>query len=165
MRLGLIPPMERSIITDAEYVAGLAGVLEESEVESVWAVEHVVVAENYEPLYPYSPDGRMPGGGGDTVMPDPLEWLCFVAAPRGAAPIPQLPTTHVVTPPTDLKAMSGCSIAAKSSWVCTSMNPGASARPVASTSLVAAAETEPTSTTRSPSTATSAVVAGAPEPS
>ena len=52
---------------------------EEFDVESVWAVEHVVVAEDYEPRYPYSPDGRMPGRPG-TVMPDPLEWLTYFAA-------------------------------------------------------------------------------------
>jgi len=79
MRLGFIPTMVRGRTTDPEYVAGLASLLEACEVESVWTVEHVVVAENYEPLYPYSPDGRMPTGP-DTAMPDPLEWLSFFAA-------------------------------------------------------------------------------------
>jgi probable F420-dependent oxidoreductase len=53
--------------------------LEAEGVESVWAVEHVVVANNYEPRYSYSASGRM-AGAPDTVMPDPLEWLSFVAA-------------------------------------------------------------------------------------
>jgi probable F420-dependent oxidoreductase len=48
-------------------------------VESIWGVEHVIVAEDYQPLYPYAPDGRMPGDE-QTVMPDPLEWLSFAAA-------------------------------------------------------------------------------------
>jgi probable F420-dependent oxidoreductase len=42
-------------------------------------VEHVLVAVDYEPLYPYSDDGQMPGGG-RAVMPDPIDWLSFVAA-------------------------------------------------------------------------------------
>jgi probable F420-dependent oxidoreductase len=53
--------------------------LEAEGVESVWAVEHVVVAKDYEPRYSYSASGRM-AGAPDTVMPDPLEWLSFVAA-------------------------------------------------------------------------------------
>ena len=79
MKLGLIPPMVRSVVTSADYVTALGALLEECGVESVWAVEHVVVAEDYEPLYPYAADGRMPAPPG-VVMPDPLEWLSFVAA-------------------------------------------------------------------------------------
>ncbi len=81
MKLGILPPFLRPHITSGEWVASLAGMLEEQGVESVWAVEHVVIAEDYEPLYPYSDDGRIPGGPSpDTVMPDPLEWLSWVAA-------------------------------------------------------------------------------------
>ena len=81
MKLGLLPPFLRPHITSGEWVTRLAGTLEEIGVESVWAVEHVVIAEEYEPLYPYSDDGRIPGGPSpDTVMPDPLEWLSWVAA-------------------------------------------------------------------------------------
>jgi probable F420-dependent oxidoreductase len=80
MKLGFIPPMLRGSITRPEFVSDLVELLEECGVESVWTVEHVVVAENYEPLYPYSPDGRMPGGDADIAMPDPLEWLAFAAA-------------------------------------------------------------------------------------
>ncbi len=81
MKLGFLPPFLRPTITSGEWVARLAETLEEGGVESVWAVEHVVIAEDYEPLYPYSDDGRIPGGPGpDTVLPDPLEWLTYVAA-------------------------------------------------------------------------------------
>lgn len=79
MKLGYLPPMTRGITTDPGYVVPLVEMLEETGVESVWTVEHVVVAEDYEPLYPYSEDGRMPAGP-DTQMPDPLEWLAFAAA-------------------------------------------------------------------------------------
>jgi probable F420-dependent oxidoreductase len=77
--LGVLPSFRPGVITDPDWVAGFARVCEEGGVESVWAVEHVLVAEDYEPLYPYSADGQMPGGG-RAVMPDPLEWLSFVAA-------------------------------------------------------------------------------------
>ncbi len=80
MKLGFIPPMEKSQITSGDWVAQLVEVLESCEVESVWGVEHVIVAEDYEPLYPYSDDGQMPASGGDLAMPDPLEWLSFAAA-------------------------------------------------------------------------------------
>ena len=80
MKLGFIPPMLRGSITRPEFVSDLVELLEECGVESVWTVEHVVVAEDYEPRYPYSPDGRMPSGGGEIAMPDPLEWLAFAAA-------------------------------------------------------------------------------------
>jgi probable F420-dependent oxidoreductase len=79
MKLGFLPAFERTLTTSADHVASLVELLEECGVESVWAVEHVVVAEDYEPLYPYSENGRMPVGP-ETVMPDPLEWLSFVAA-------------------------------------------------------------------------------------
>ncbi len=77
--LGVLPSFRPGVITDPDWVAGFARVCEDGGVESVWAVEHVLVAEDYEPLYPYSEDGQMPGGG-RAVMPDPLEWLSFVAA-------------------------------------------------------------------------------------
>lgn len=79
MKLGYLPPMTRGYTTDPNYVIPLVEMLEEVGVESVWAVEHVIMADDYEPLYPYSADGRAPTAP-DTLMPDPLEWLSFVAA-------------------------------------------------------------------------------------
>lgn len=79
MKLGYLPPMTKGFTTDPGYVIPLVEMLEEVGVESVWAVEHVIMAESYEPLYPYSPDGKAPTAP-DTLMPDPLEWLSFVAA-------------------------------------------------------------------------------------
>lgn len=62
-----------------EYAAGFARAAEASGFESMWTVEHVVVPAGYESSYPYSPDGRMPGGE-DVDIPDPLIWLSYVAA-------------------------------------------------------------------------------------
>ena len=78
MKLGVLPRFTQDAV-DPEWVVGFGAACEEMGVESVWGVEHVVVAQDYEPRYPYSEDGRMPGRPG-TVMPDPLEWLTFLAA-------------------------------------------------------------------------------------
>lgn len=57
----------------------MAGAAEQSGFESVWTVEHVVVPRDYGSTYPYSPDGKMPGGGTFDI-PDPLIWLTWMAA-------------------------------------------------------------------------------------
>ena len=64
---------------EAEGAQALAEACEAHGVESVWTVEHVVVPAGYESEYPYSRDGRMPGGE-DSPMPDPLVWLTWVGA-------------------------------------------------------------------------------------
>ncbi len=79
MKLGYIPPMTKALTLDRDYVIRLVEMLEQQNVESVWTVEHVIMARNYEPLYPYSKDGKAPTAP-DTLMPDPLEWLAFAAA-------------------------------------------------------------------------------------
>lgn len=79
MKLGYIPPMTKGLTLDRDYVIRLVEMLESQDVESVWTVEHVIMAKNYDPLYPYSKDGMAPTAP-DTLMPDPLEWHAFVAA-------------------------------------------------------------------------------------
>ena len=79
MKLGYIPPMTKGLTDDAGYVIPLVEMLDQNGIESVWTVEHVIMAEHYEPLYPYSADGMAPTAP-DTLMPDPLEWLAFAAA-------------------------------------------------------------------------------------
>ena len=78
--LGFLLPYAEHLITSPAFLREFLAAAEEAGVESVWAVEHVVVAEDYEPRYPYSPDGRMPSGAGMVPMPDPLELLAFAAA-------------------------------------------------------------------------------------
>jgi probable F420-dependent oxidoreductase len=48
--------------------------------ESAWTVEHVVIPHGYKSAYPYTRDGRLPGGEGDFVLPDPQIWMAYVAA-------------------------------------------------------------------------------------
>jgi probable F420-dependent oxidoreductase len=79
MKFGVIPICDRRFTTDPLWVRAFVGMLEEEGAESVWMPEHVVMAEEYEPLYEYSADGRAPVAP-DTMMPDPLEWLAFAAA-------------------------------------------------------------------------------------
>lgn len=79
MRFGVIPLCAKPFITDAHWVRTFLAMLEDEGAESVWMPEHVVMAQDYEPLYEYSADGRAPVAA-DTVMPDPLEWLSFAAA-------------------------------------------------------------------------------------
>jgi probable F420-dependent oxidoreductase len=66
-------------LAEAEGAQALAEACEAHGVDSVWTVEHVVVPAGYQSQYPYSRDGRMPGGE-DAAIPDPLVWLTWVAA-------------------------------------------------------------------------------------
>lgn len=62
-----------------DYAVGFAQAAEAAGFESMWTVEHVVVPAGYASSYPYSADGRMPGGE-DVDIPDPLVWLSYVAS-------------------------------------------------------------------------------------
>ena len=64
---------------EPENALAMAQGAEEAGFESIWTVEHVVVPAGYESQYPYSRDGRMPGGD-DIPIPDPLIWLSWAAA-------------------------------------------------------------------------------------
>jgi probable F420-dependent oxidoreductase len=62
-----------------EGAKAVAKAAENAGIESVWAVEHVVVPIGYQSEYPYDDSGKMPGGEKFDI-PDPLVWLSFVAA-------------------------------------------------------------------------------------
>jgi len=47
--------------------------------DSVVAVDHVVFPHRYTSVYPYAPNGRLPGGPG-SPLPDPLIWMAAMAA-------------------------------------------------------------------------------------
>ncbi|MEV6704076.1 LLM class F420-dependent oxidoreductase, partial [Streptomyces sp. NPDC051453] len=95
LRLGMMAPFTDGLITSGGFLRDLAGTLEECGVESLWTVEHVAVAERYEPLYPYSNDGRIPGSSGAVPMPDPLETIAFLA---GASSSLRFGTAMIVAP-------------------------------------------------------------------
>jgi len=64
---------------DPEHAVALAHLAEEAGFDSLWTVEHAVIPAGFGSSYPYSRDGRLPGGE-DVPIPDPLVWLAFVAA-------------------------------------------------------------------------------------
>jgi len=64
---------------EPDGAARLGAIAEESGLESVWTVEHVVVPTGYTSEYPYSRDGKMPGSEANPI-PDPLVWLTWVGA-------------------------------------------------------------------------------------
>ena len=87
------------------------------------------------------------------------------AAPTSSAELPQLPATIDVTPIRTKFSARGVSVMS-SAWVCTSMNPGATTRPEASTvSRAVARSRAPTAPMRPSPTPTSARTAGRPDPS
>ncbi|MEM8926166.1 MAG: LLM class F420-dependent oxidoreductase [Actinomycetota bacterium] len=63
----------------AEGAELLATTAEACGLESLWAVEHVVIPDGYQSLYPYNDSGRIPGAD-DIDIPDPLIWLTYAAA-------------------------------------------------------------------------------------
>ena len=77
----------------------LARTAEEVGLESIWAVEHVVIPVGYRSVYPYSPSGRIPSPE-NLPLPDPLLALTFAAAVttklRLATGILLLPQRHPI---------------------------------------------------------------------
>jgi probable F420-dependent oxidoreductase len=61
-----------------DYALALAQAAERQGLESLWAVQHVVVPHAVDSAYPYSADGKMPGGPAD--IPDPLVWLAWIGS-------------------------------------------------------------------------------------
>jgi probable F420-dependent oxidoreductase len=78
MKFGLIYA-NAGPFTYPESLAHLARTAEETGIESLWAVEHVVIPVGYQSPYPYSPSGKIPGPE-NIPIPDPLLSLTFCAA-------------------------------------------------------------------------------------
>ncbi len=66
--------------TDPGRAVELVQAAEAVGFESAWTVEHTVIPRGYQSAYPYTSDGRLPGGEGDFVLPDPQIWMAWVAA-------------------------------------------------------------------------------------
>ncbi|MBI4514398.1 MAG: TIGR03619 family F420-dependent LLM class oxidoreductase [Deltaproteobacteria bacterium] len=79
MKFGVIPPYGRAPLESPDYSVALAQMAEQYGFESIWVVEHVVMAVEYDSVYPYDPSGRSPFTA-EVVQPDPLLWLTYVAA-------------------------------------------------------------------------------------
>jgi probable F420-dependent oxidoreductase len=64
---------------DPDLFGALVRSAEDSGIESLWTVEHVVVPVGYESTYPYSETGKMPGPE-NSPIPDPVLPLAWAAA-------------------------------------------------------------------------------------
>jgi probable F420-dependent oxidoreductase len=96
-----------------EGARALARAAEDTGFDSLWTVEHVVVPSGYESSYPYSKDGKMPGGE-DFAIPDPLVWLAYVAGvsstirlATGVAILPQRNVVYTAKEVATLDQLSG----------------------------------------------------------
>jgi probable F420-dependent oxidoreductase len=65
---------------DPAQAVALMQAAEAAGFESAWTVEHTVIPRGYQSAYPYTSDGRLPGGEGDFLLPDPLIWMAYVAS-------------------------------------------------------------------------------------
>jgi probable F420-dependent oxidoreductase len=78
MKLGLMFA-NSGPFANPQLFAHLAQSAEHFGFESIWTVEHVVIPQNYQSPYPYSPSGKIPGSE-DVPIPDPLLPLAYAAA-------------------------------------------------------------------------------------
>jgi probable F420-dependent oxidoreductase len=79
MKIGIFLPTFAEGQTP-EYLTALAEAAEAVGVASLWAPEHVVLADHYESRYPYSSDGRFPLDPSAGGMAEPLTVLAYLAA-------------------------------------------------------------------------------------
>jgi probable F420-dependent oxidoreductase len=112
MDIGLFLPLT-ALNANAEFLRLLGPAAEERGFESIWAAEHVVLFDDYESRYPYSPEGKFPGGG-DTGLLDPLTALTYLAAVTdrirlgtGICLIPQRNPVYTAKCVADLDVLSG----------------------------------------------------------
>jgi probable F420-dependent oxidoreductase len=91
----------------------LAKTAEQLGFESLWTVEHVVIPSGYKSPYPYSRDGKIPGGE-DVPIPDPLLPLAFAAAvttrlklATGVVILPQRQPLYLAKEAATLDVLSG----------------------------------------------------------
>lgn len=78
MKVGMYTPLPAQLATP-ELASEIACVAEECGFSSLWVPEHAILFDEYQPNYPYSEDGVMPGGADANVL-DPFPVLSFFAA-------------------------------------------------------------------------------------
>jgi probable F420-dependent oxidoreductase len=112
MDVGVFVPLGNGNAT-AEILRAVGREVEERGFESIWVPEHVVLFDEYASAYPYSPDGRFPGGA-DSGMLEPLQALTYLAAVTdrvrlgtGICLVPQRNPVYTAKAVTDLDSLSG----------------------------------------------------------
>lgn len=112
MEIGLFVPLGNGN-ANAAVLRALGREAEDRGFESLWVAEHVVLFDEYASRYPYSPDGRFPGGG-DTGLLEPLTALTYLAAVTdrirlgtGICLVPQRNPVYTAKQVTDLDNLSG----------------------------------------------------------
>ena len=78
MKFGIVPVNLREF-TDPEMLIPFVQRAEAHGYESVWTAEHVIIPKQYDSVYPYNPDGKLPFKP-DAPIIDPLVALTFIAA-------------------------------------------------------------------------------------
>jgi probable F420-dependent oxidoreductase len=79
LKFGVVAPVAAGVTAEPRWMAAFARHLEACGFESIVAVEHTVLATQYESVYPYDPSGRVELAS-DCPVPDPLDLLSFLAA-------------------------------------------------------------------------------------
>jgi probable F420-dependent oxidoreductase len=112
MKIGLFAPLGNGNAT-AGILRTLGREAEARGFESIWVAEHVVLFDEYESQYPYSPDGKFPGGA-DTGLLEPLTALTYLAAVTdtirlgtGICLVPQRNPVYTAKQVVDLDVLSG----------------------------------------------------------
>jgi probable F420-dependent oxidoreductase len=112
MDVGVFVPLGNGNAS-AEILRAVGRETEDRGFESIWVPEHVVLFDEYESAYPYSPDGRFPGGP-DSGMLEPLQALTYLAAVTdrvrlgtGICLVPQRNPVYTAKAVTDLDSLSG----------------------------------------------------------
>lgn len=78
MKIGVFAPLANPSATRS-YVQELGRAVEERGFHSIWVAEHVVLFDDYESVYPYAADGKIPIGAESGVL-DPFVVLSHLAA-------------------------------------------------------------------------------------
>ncbi len=112
MHVGLFAPLGNGN-SSATLLRALGREAEARGFESIWVAEHVVLFDEYESRYPYSPDGKFPGGA-DTGLLEPLTALTYLAAVTdrirlgtGICLVPQRNPVYTAKQVVDLDVLSG----------------------------------------------------------
>ena len=112
MKVGLFTPLSAEQASPA-LAREIAQSAEACGFSSLWVPEHAVLFDEYEPSYPYSPDGKMPGGASANVL-DPFPVLSYFAAHTerirlgtGVMILPQRNPVYVAKEVASLDVLSG----------------------------------------------------------